>query len=178
MDMNKPSVLQHLATRKFDVNKHRVWIDEENRVATYPLLNTSGQMCGYQQYRPEGDKKAFNSPREGKYYSHRNKTQHAVWGLESWRFSNTLFVTEGVFDASRLTWVGCSAVAVLANDLDKSLTRWLWTVRRFRKIVTVCDDDKAGRKLQKFGNTFHVVEDGDLGDASDEYVENLVKKYT
>lgn len=171
------TILQHLHSRHFDTNVHVAWTDDVEGVATFPLWNLSGQMVGYQQYRPFGDKKRFNNPKEGKYYTHRKDKVIGVWGLESWNFSNTLFLTEGVFDACRLTEKGYSAIAMVANDLDKSTTRWLYSVRAMRYVVAVCDDDSAGRKLAKYGHSFHVCEQHDMGDATDEYVEKFLKGY-
>lgn len=71
-----------------------------------------------------------------------------------------------------------SAVATLSNDVDDSLARWLWMVRRVRPVVAVCDNDRAGRKLAKCGTTSHVMEEGkDMGEASDEYVTNFLRNY-
>jgi hypothetical protein len=62
--------------------------------------------------------------------------------------------------------------------VDSSLARWLWVVRKSRPVVAVCDNDSAGRKLAKLGNTSHVMADGkDMGEASDEYVTNFLKEY-
>ena len=172
------TVLENLKSRHFDMNVHTVWIDEDEGVATYPLWNLTGQMVGFQQYRPAASKKKDNHPRESRYFSWRKDKVVGVWGLESWNFSNTLFVTEGVFDAARLTSRGFSAVATLSNDVDPSLARWLWTVRRHRPVVDVCDNDSAGRKLAKCGHVAHVMEDGkDMREASDEYVTNFLKDY-
>lgn len=170
------TVLQHLHSRYLNTELHTTWVNEDEGVATFPLWNLSGGMVGYQQYRPTGDKKLPNNRERGKYFACR-RGRVGVWGLESWGLSDTLFVTEGVFDASRLTWLGYSAVATLSNDVDDSLKRWLWTVRKSRRVVTVCDNDNAGRRLAKYGHISYVVESGDLGDATDEYVANLVKEY-
>lgn len=173
------TVLENLKSRYFDTNLHTAWVDEEEGVAAFPLWNLSGQMVGYQQYRPAGDKKAFNHPKDGRYFTWRKDKVVGVWGLESWSKSDTLFVTEGVFDAAKLTWFGYSAVATLSNDVDASLAKWLWTVAKSRLVVAVCDNDAAGRKLAKCGNQYHVMEEGkDMGDASEEYVRDFLKHYS
>jgi hypothetical protein len=171
------TVLSHLQSRYLDTDLHRVWVDETEGVATFPLWNLSGQMAGFQQYRPLADKQKSNHPRDSRYFTYRKNRVVGVWGLESWNLSDTLFVTEGVFDAARITCRGRSAIATLSNDLDDSHKRWLWIVRKYRRVVTVCDNDAAGRKLAKYGHLFHVVESGDLGDASEDYVESLLKEY-
>jgi hypothetical protein len=173
------TVWQNLRSRYFDMNLHTAWVDEDEGVATFPLWNLSSQLVGYQQYRPSADKKKDNHPKMSRYFTYRKNKVVGVWGLESWNLTNTLFVTEGIFDACRLTSLGCSAVATLSNDVDDSLKRWLSIFRQTRLVVTVCDNDAAGRRLAKYGTTFHMM-DGkkDLGDATDEYVANLVKEYT
>lgn len=172
------TVLENLKSRHFDMNVHTVWVDEDEGVATYPLWNLTGQMVGYQQYRPSATKKKDNHPRESRYFTWRKDKVVGVWGLESWNFSNTLFVTEGVFDACRLTSHGFSAVALLSNDIDASTKQWLFTVRQYRPVVAVCDNDVAGRRLAKCGHVAHVMADGkDMGEASDEYVTHFLKDY-
>lgn len=171
------TVLQNLRSRRFDMDLHTAWVDEDEGVATFPLWNLSGQMVGYQQYRPSTTKKKDNHPKMSRYFTYRKNKVVGVWGLESWSLSNTLFVTEGVFDAARLTCLGYSAVATLSNDVDSSLARWLWLARKTRLVVTVCDNDAAGRRLAKYGHLSHVVESGDLGDATDEYVNNFLRSY-
>lgn len=176
--MTHSKITQHLQARYLDTSLHTVWVDDNAGVAIFPLWNLTGEMIGYQQYRPDGDKKSYNNPKDGKYYTHRKGKKIGVWGLESWSLSNTLFVTEGVFDAARFTGMGYSAIATLSNDVDDSLKSWLWVVKQARLVVAICDNDAAGRKLSKCGNTFHVVEEGkDVGEAPDSYIRMLIEKY-
>jgi hypothetical protein len=189
------TMLQHMQDRHVDLDLHTVWLDEAERVATYPLWNLSGQLSGYQSYRPDADKVQKNNE-TGRYYTYRGKKVApdrlerpnknravSVACMESWYLTNTLFVTEGYFDAVRFTELGVSAVALLSNDPSVDLQNWLYFVRQERLVVSVCDPGKAGLKLAKVGHHAHVVNlpndpDGDLGDASHEYVMQLVKAYT
>jgi len=172
------TVLQHLDSRYLNTNLHRVWVDEAQGVATFPLWNLSGQFVGYQQYRPNADKQVKNNPRQGRYFTRVKDARVGVWGLESWRLSNTLFITEGVFDAARITYTGrFAAIALLSYDVSHTTRTWLWTVRRTRKVVAICDNDSSGLKLAKYGHVAHVVNSGDLGDASEQYVSCLIKNY-
>jgi hypothetical protein len=170
----------HLKSRYLDLALHRPLLDEEGGYATFLLYNLSGQLVGYQQYNPLGDKKVFNSKLEGKYYTYRNKNfaTVAVWGLESY-YANRhgpVFLTEGVFDACRMTKVGQTAFATLANNPPKDYRNWLRMLNR--PVVVVCDNDAAGRKLAKFGDYVEVAPNGeDLGNAPDDYVKYLVGKY-
>ena len=175
---NKMTVLENLQQRHLNTQLHTTWVDEAEGVATFPLWNLSGQMVGYQQYRPSGDKKCFNHPKDGRYFTYRKNKVIGVWGLESWNLSPTLFMTEGIFDAARLTALGYSAIATLSNDVDDTTTRWLYMVRASRRIVAICDGDVAGRKLAKYGSIFHVMPEGkDMGEASDSYVTEFLRRY-
>lgn len=179
---------QHVLNRHVDLKLHQVWFNETGRVATFPLWNLSGMLVGYQAYRPDADKVQKNDEK-GRYYTYRGEKlvkNHsktvAVWGLESWCLSTVLFITEGVFDAARITKLGYSAVAVLSNDPNTSTLNWLLQTRTQRPTVAVCDPGAAGRKLAKIAHRAHTVcvpglPDGDLGDAPDAYVRELVKTY-
>lgn len=170
------TVLQHLKNRHLNVELHRPMVDEVERVATFFLYNLSGALVGYQQYRPEGEKKPNNNPKEGKYFTYRKQPTHTVWGVESLHLSpNVVFVCEGLFDAARLTERGYSALAVLSNNPSPDLRNWLTMLNR--KVVAVCDNDAAGRKLAKFGDVAVFCEDHDLGDSTDEYVNELVRRF-
>lgn len=172
------TVHNHLLSRHLDMSLHRVWVAEELGCATFPLYNLSGQLLGYQRYRPSASKALNNDPREGRYYTRLVRGDLGVWGLESWNLSETLFLTEGLFDAARLTARGYSAVAVFSNEPSRSAREWLYAACSNRRLVAVCDNDEAGRKLAKFGHTHHVMADGkDLGEASDAYVTNFLKEY-
>jgi DNA primase len=170
------TVLEHLKDRHLDVDLHRPMVDEVERVATFFLYNLTGQLVGFQQYRPEGDKKPNNNPKLGKYFTYRKQPTLAVWGVESLFLSpNVVFVCEGLFDAARLTERGFSALAVLSNNPSPDLRNWLTCLNR--KVVAVCDNDAAGRKLAKFGDVVLFTDEKDLGDSSDEYVTNLLKEF-
>jgi hypothetical protein len=167
----------HLKSRYLDSRLHTVWVDNELNAATFPLWDLSGRMTGYQTYRPLKDKVQNNHPTEGRYYTYRVANTASVWGLESWSLTNTLFVTEGIFDAARLTYNGASAVALLSNDPSTSTLQWLRTVKQFRRVVAVCDDDAPGRKLRKAGNQWVTLDSHDLGDADDQEVRLLLKTF-
>jgi DNA primase len=170
------TVLEHLKERHVDLKLHRPWIDEVERVAVFYLYNLSGSIIGYQQYRPDSDKMKDNHPKEGRYFTYRKQPTLAVWGVESLHLTpHVVFLTEGVFDAARLTERGYSALAVLTDDPTKDLRNWLSMLNR--KVVAVCDNDKAGRRLAKFGDVAVFTEDKDLGEATDEYVTRLLETY-
>jgi hypothetical protein len=74
-----------------------------------------------------------------------------------------------------MTSLNFSALATLTNDPPKDYINFLLLLNR--PIITVCDNDVAGRKLVKFGHYTEVPET-DLGDASEEYIQYLIKKYS
>jgi len=170
------NLTEHLRSRHLDLELHRPMLDDVERVATFYLWNLSGQLVGYQQYRPEGEKKPNNNPKEGKYFTYRKQPTLTVWGVESLHLTpNVVFVCEGLFDAARLTKRGFSALAVLSNNPTPDLRNWLNCLNR--KVVAVCDNDAAGRKLAKFGDVAVFCEDHDLGDSSDEFVTKVLQNY-
>lgn len=156
-----------------DVHLHTVWCDLDQSVVVFPMWTLSGALVGYQQYRPLATKQRQNNAKQGRYFTHRLKHTVGVWGMESWHLSpQVLFVTEGVFDAARLTWLGLSAVATLSNNPDVSTSNWLKCVPRLT--VAVCDPDAAGEKLARHCDE-SVTLDTDLGDAEDSTVQKVVK---
>jgi hypothetical protein len=170
------TLVEHLKKRHLDLELHRPVVDLENDVATFYLWNLSGNFCGYQQYRRFGEKKPNNNPKQGKYFTYRKQPTLAVWGVESLHLSpNVVFLTEGVFDACRLTEKGYSALAVLSNNTGTDLKNFLFMLNR--KVVAVCDNDDAGKRLAKFGDVAVFCEDHDLGDSTDEFVNNLVLQF-
>ncbi len=171
------NIRTHLQQRHLNLELHRPILDEDLNIATFICWNLSGQLVGYQQYNPNGNKKIFNNKLEGKYYTYRKLPTVSVWGLESLHISSgPIFLTEGIFDAARLTNLGYSALATMSNDPPKDYKNWLHLLRR--PIVAVCDNDAAGRKLAKFGNFVEIVPEGkDLSDAPESYVRFLVNKY-
>lgn len=172
------TVLQHLHSRYMDTNLHKVWINEKECIATFPIWNLSGQLVGYQRYRPDKTKERNNDPREGRYFTRLKDSKVGVWGLESWYLSNTLFVTEGIFDACRITNHGVSAIAVFGNDIPPTTLQWIKCIGKSRNIVAVCDNDAAGSRLARVGNLYHTVKGyKDLGEASEDYVIQLIREY-
>jgi hypothetical protein len=170
------TVTDHLRTRHLDLSLHRPVVDNEEGVATFFLYNLSGQLVGYQQYRPGADKKAKNHPKDGRYFTYRKQPTVAVWGVESLHLTpHIVFVTEGVFDACRLTEKGVSALAVLSNDPTTDVGNFLRMLAR--RVVVVADNDKAGKRLAKFGDVAVFTDGKDLGDADESYVDYLIEKY-
>lgn len=167
---------QHLKLRHVNMELHCPILDEVEGVATFYLWNLSGQLVGYQQYRPFAGKTKANHPREGRYFTFHKAPTVAVFGTESLHLTpHVVFLTEGVFDATRLTNLGVSALAVLTNNPSKDTGNFLRMLGR--TVVCVCDNDAAGRKLAKFGNHVVYTQDKDLGESSPEFVQSLVQRF-
>lgn len=170
-------MIQHLQSRFVNFDLHRPIIDATAGVATFLLFNLSGQIVGTQQYRPHAPKTARNDPREGRYFTRISKSGTiAVFGIESLHLNhNIVFVTEGIFDAVRLTSVGVPALAVLSNNPTPDLKNFLQCLGR--KVVVVCDADSAGRALAKFGDVSVTLGEKDLGEAELSTVDALIAKF-
>jgi hypothetical protein len=171
------NIRSHLKQRHLNTDLHPTIIDEETNTATFLLYTLTGKLAGYQQYRPHGSKTIFNTKEQSKYYTYRNKSYPTVtlFGIESlYSPHKPIFLTEGIFDAARMTSLNFSALATMANDPPRDYMNFLLMLNR--PIIAVCDNDKAGRKLAKFGHYTEVPET-DLSDASDSYIEYLISKY-
>ncbi len=134
-----------------------------DELAVFPLYNLSGQLVGYQNYRPNATKKKTNDPREARYFT--RVKQETVWGLEYLNPCRPeLFVVEGVFDAVKLVELGFNAVAVLCND-PKAVGNMLKCLPYLT--VALCDNDAAGLKLAEYCYTHVVLNTAkDMGDLS------------
>lgn len=66
-------MLNHILNRRCNVALHRPALDFDEQVATFYLWNLSGQLVGYQQYRPDAPKH-HAEPKLARYF-----TYHAHW---------------------------------------------------------------------------------------------------
>lgn len=173
------TVSEYLVRRNVCLDLHRPVVDETERTATFLLYNLTGQLVGYQQHRPDADKSPKKlGPKHARYFTYRKQPTHGVFGLESlYQGKGPVFLTEGVFDACRLTSLGQSALAVCCNNPPKDFVNWLLLLQR--KVVVVADNDVAGRKLVKFGDFVEFCPElgQDLSDCSQDFVNYLLNKY-
>lgn len=166
-------VLENLKSRGL-TSSTPVFIDEEEGVATFLLYN-GNKLVGYQQYRPNADKKKKNHPREGRYFTYLPKETDGLYGLEQDAGCGTLFVVEGIFKAIKLHNLGYNAISPLGAT-PKRLKPYFKILRATRRLVALGDDDPAGRELVRIvrrGTTTPV----DLDEMSDAEVHELVKEY-
>jgi DNA primase len=167
---------EHLEQRHCDIKLHNPILDQEEEVVTFLLYNLSQQIVGFQQYRPNGTKNKKNDPREGRYFTFHRKQTIAVFGIESLHLTpDIVFVTEGIFDAARLTNRGVSAIATLSNNPNQDCRNFLRSLGR--KIVVVCDNDIAGKQLANCGDVAIFTEEKDLGECSEQYISEIIEKF-
>lgn len=170
------NMLDHLAERNLQPSKYNgVFLDECS--ATFLLWNLSGELVGYQTYCPSKPKNHGKTPREQRYFTFVSRQDRqvklAVWGMESYKTYEPLYLVEGIFDACRLHNLGFSCVAVLGNN-PEHLKSWLDTLPN--KKVAVCQGDSAGKVLARYGDeAIYLPLDKDCGDLSDSELLTLLK---
>lgn len=174
MEYSNNFLVEHIRSRYFNTDIHEYWLGRG--VVSFPIWNLSGQLVGFQQYRPNASKKIFNNPYEGKYFTRLREGKVGVWGLESWRFSNSLFICEGIFDACKISYLGYSAIAIFSFNVNPSTARWLNILKRTRHTIAICDSDSSGIKMAKYGSQHVVCNYHDIGDAPLSYVQDLCSK--
>jgi hypothetical protein len=186
MQFLQESVRQELLNRGLSPDKINVIIAEDSQVATFLLYNMSGQIVGYQTYRPGRPKVGQGlSPEMAKYFTHvasngRDK-MIAVWGVENIRPDDTrLYVAEGIFDAIKVVNAGRSAIAILTRN-PKFVRDWFKILNM--KIIGLLDNDDASRSDVKRGlwayvDEVHFTPDpyGDLGDMPQHEVDQLLNR--
>ena len=126
-----------------------IWYDIDKCLATFPLYDVNGRLTGYQQYNPTTTEKKTNDPRSSRYFTYqppvKNTGWPVCWGLEYIEHRDTLFITEGVFEAMRLIGMGYDAVAILTSNPHPLMVTQLYGLG-YTRIVWCGDNDDAGRK--------------------------------
>ena len=177
--MTRTEMKRHLKSRNFNLSLYSGTAVTGDSV-TFPLWNLSGQMVGYQVYRPDKPKCHSGLPRDRRYYTYVSRyggkqPAAAVWGLETWRPDKPLFLCEGVFDACRLHNAGISAIAVLGAD-PTHLKSWLSSLPNVK--VAVVQGDAAGQKLAKYGDlAIHLPDGKDVGDLAKAEFKSIFADY-
>ena len=147
--------------------------DNGHPVLAVDLFNLSGQMVGYQVYRPWSTDKKCNDPKTGRYYTYATEGVDAVFGLETDTGTGPLFTVEGIFKAAKLHDLGYNAIAVLTSH-PKRMRPWFRILRKKRRLIGIGDIDHAGKKL------VNTIKEGglspiDLDEMSDQDVHEFVR---
>lgn len=162
------NLLKHLEERGLDPSLYP-YMSVTDQVAVFPMYDFAGRMTGYQQYRPDGNKKFVNKD-EGKYWSYVSSPM-SVFGLESINFSWPVYLTGGLFKAATLHRLGYTALHVSAVSY-KLLKPQLSLLRR--PFLAVGDNDDEGRQFaRRYGGFTSPV---DLDEMKDEDVHKLLRR--
>lgn len=140
-------LVKHLEERGMNPKLYSYAKSYSASTVTFYLWNLSGQMVGYQQYRPGRTSKRENNPRQSKYFT-KLKEKDGVFGLELLDFKQkTIYIVEGIFKAAVLHRLGFNALAVLTNH-PKRLKPWFRILRaQGWSLIAIGDNDQAGQKL-------------------------------
>ena len=141
-------LIRHLKERGMDPSLYcGVGYSYSATKITFPLWNLSGQMVGYQAYRPNKVSKKNNNPKYSRYFTFL-KEKDGVFGLETLDYSKKIvYIVEGIFKAGTLHRLGYNAIAVLTNH-PKRLKPWFKILRAKGLIlIAIGDNDEAGNKL-------------------------------
>lgn len=142
------NLIEHLLQRKYDPSRYvNQALDHDESVLTVYLTNLSGQMVGFQQYRPLVKEKRVNNAIEGRYFTYSQRGVNACWGIETLDIQKKdLYLVEGLFKASALHMLGHNSLALLTSN-PKPMKSWLHTLPY--NLIGVGDNDKAGQWMPK-----------------------------
>lgn len=148
-------LIEHLKERGMNPKLYKFSRSYSAATITFFLYNLSGQLVGYQQYRPKVLDKKINNIKLGRYYTYLPREVDGGFGLEQLNPSKrTIYVTEGVFKAAVLHRLGFNAIAVLTAT-PKRLKPWFRIMRQTWTLIAIGNNDKAGKKLvNTVGNGF------------------------
>lgn len=147
--MKTLSVRDHLMLRGCDVMLYQVWLSEDT--ATFPLWGFDGALRGFQQYRPNADKKE-TKPSLARYFTRTSRP--CLWGLETLPGEGVVYVCESVFKAIAAHSAGFNAVSANGSNIPQCLLAQMRLLHNF-SFIAVGDNDAAGLKFSKtFGRGF------------------------
>lgn len=167
-------IKQHLTQRYVDLDLHKPITTPTS--ATFLLYNLSKQLVGWQRYSPLNPHLCSNDT-NGRYYTYRTPYQLALFGFESYcsKLSN-IFITEGIFDAVRLTRHKQCALALLTNSPNSSMLNLLSCLAN--KLTVIIDNDKGGetlyRKIKCITTNFITPPAKDLGDSDESFIKSIL----
>jgi hypothetical protein len=145
--MNITPFTLHLAERGLKP-WHNCWVDHENELVTFPLWTVDGKLIGYQRYNWRETKIRDNGARYFTWLDDAYK-QVACYGIDNCCGHSPLFVTEGIWDALRVSNCYVDCLALLSCSPHRQLRQWLRMYAGNRPIIGLCDNDenKSGNRL-------------------------------
>ena len=154
---------KHLKSRglQLDLYPHASLTED---VAIFPMYNFGKKMTGFNQYRPGAPKKGVdNHPKLGKYYSFVVKNEIAVFGMESWEFTEPVYLTGGMFKAATLNRLGYTSLHVSAVNPVVLRQQLELTGRPY---FAIGDADAEGAQfVRRFGGFQSPVDVDEMSDA-------------
>ncbi len=168
-------LVKHLEERGMNPKLYNLQKSYSASAITFYLWNLSGQLVGYQQYRPNKTEKKTNNPKLSRYFTYLKRDMDGVFGLELLDFNQkTIYIVEGVFKAGVLHRLGYNALAVLTSH-PKRMKPWFRILRaQGWNLVAIGDNDSAGQKLV---NTLKsgFLSPMDLDEMKDEEIISLLR---
>jgi len=136
------------------MNLDGYWVDLDKELVTFPRWGINQALAGTLQYNWKGEKKGKHCKETSKYYLINRKGMYAPYGLETLNPElKNIYVVEGAFDALAVRNLGYNCLALLTNN-PKHLVSTLNVLRsKGHNIVALCEGDKAGKELAKYGDT-------------------------
>lgn len=148
-------------------------IDHENELYTRLMYNLCGQLVGYQRYNWKATKEKKNQE-TGRYYTYFTKGFKSIsislMGFEHLKYGETLYLVEGMFEQATANAYGVNCLAVLSNN-PQHLKNWLYTYPG--KIIALCQNDPAGKVLQKMADSAIMLPQ-DVDELSKQELLNLI----
>lgn len=176
------SLEQHLKSRDLDISLYSsMYLDINEDLLWIPLWNLSGQLVGYQTYRPNASKSDKTiKPKYQKYFNYlskvNRKVQLSAFGLDLLNLNKrTLFLVEGVFDAIPFHNLGLNCLGLLGVQ-SKANKQLLGNLKSLGyHLIAICEDDVAGKNLSKYADTSLYLTGGkDPGDLKTEGVKEFL----
>lgn len=129
----------------------------------FPLLTVDGKYIGHQRYfwrRP----KLRSNDEQGRYIT-TFLPEYKLTGFYGWQNCfgyGPLFVTEGIWDAIRVSNCYVDCIALLCNSPSKQLKDLIRKIAMGRPIVSLLDNDenKAGEKLARVFDGYFLPQKG------------------
>ncbi len=170
--MGADQIKAHLVSRGMDINLYP-YASVDDEVACFPLYDFSGKMTGFHQYRPDGEKKAPNHPKYGRYWTYISPDNLGVFGLESLEFSETIYLVGGLFKASTLHRLGYASLHVSGASY-KHLKPQLALLNR--PFLAIGDQDSEGAQFVARYSGWQSP--GDVDEMADEEVHKMIRENT
>jgi hypothetical protein len=169
------------------------WVDWETETVTFPLYSHNTQphlarsmdcpkWIGYQRYRWNQPKVRGNSSREQRYYTYVQEEHKgmAVYGWDNCFGHGPLFITEGIFDALKVTNCWWDCIALTTNQPTKQAKQWLNDITYGRKVIALLDRGEPYIRWMRIASECWYPPEpyGDIGDmpldeVSEFILENL-----